>query len=101
MSDTPRTDAESMRLDDWGDSMFYPDFARQLERELNQAIKERNEAEASVRRLTKLLGDALHERDEARECLREAMQASLGILTSETNPKWPEHWRKAAGLEDK
>lgn len=76
MSDTPRTDAEAIRLDDWGDSMFYPDFARQLERELNQAIKERNEA---------------------RECLREAIQ----FRNTELNGYDLDRWKMAAGLEDK
>lgn len=72
MSDTPRTDAEAVRLDDWGDNMFGPDFARQLERELN----------------------------EARVCLRETIHVlkkygyGLLPLASEDIARW----RKAAGL---
>lgn len=38
------------------------------------------------------------ERDEARECLREAMQAMTGTVA--TGNKWPERWRKAAGLKE-
>ena len=38
------------------------------------------------------------ERDEARECLREAMQAMIGTLAN--GNKWPERWRKAAGMEE-
>jgi hypothetical protein len=38
------------------------------------------------------------ELEEAQECLREAMQAMIGTLAN--GNKWPERWRKAAGMEE-
>ena len=77
MSDTPKTDAEEYSgIGDVGFDYVKSEFARQLERELNQEVKER---------------------DEARECLLEVLQNSefsewVGVTT------W-HRWRKAAGLD--
>jgi hypothetical protein len=77
MSDTPRTDKIMKSLDNDSDSTLRYiaigyEFARQLERELNQAIKER---------------------DKARECLREA----ICYRDSSMSGYDLEEWREAAG----
>ena len=87
MSDTPRTKAFmaelSSRCDDW--SWFaqrVEDFARQLERELNQAhtdgaklsetvIKLADALKAEKQRVFKLLGKIDHKHDEERKLLAE------------------------------
>ena len=73
MSETPRTDAELATVGrfhaPWPN--IEVDFARQLERELAEATKQR---------------------DEARECLREA----IALFADDSNRA---RWREAAGLE--
>lgn len=76
-SDTPRTNASigANHFNAW--SFTAAEHARQLERELNQAIKER---------------------DDARECLREAVRHADSF--PEAYPiEQVERWREAAGME--
>jgi hypothetical protein len=122
MSDTPRTDKAMRTLDDDGDSTFGYAFARQLERELNQAKQKLDEWENAIKFvedppcdeqhcgcvevLRGLLGKAIKERDEAREHLGTAaymyasyMEEHLGGVTP-GEAKMIDRWRKAAGLEE-
>jgi hypothetical protein len=58
MSETPRTDKALHELYAGGSRYSFPAHARQIERELDQAIKERDQARLSLRTLI-----ALHERE--------------------------------------
>ena len=61
-TDTPRTDAETYVWQNGGENPFvHKDFARQLERELNELwlrFDKQMKAEAEVERLDHLLADA-------------------------------------------
>ncbi len=107
-SDTPRTTNLCARL--WknaGTGLEMIDHAKQLERELNQAIAERDEArkerdywnvmyQANESCRLRDNAELIKQRDEARECLKEAIafvavgNASLVSL---------QRWRNAAGME--
>ena len=114
MSDTPRTDA---RLGYGNEHHGANMLCRELERELNQAIKERDEWMLKAAKAIRQHDDALkdvesnkagwdraslvalrleRERNEARECLREAYTGAGSLVTPD---KTLARWRKAAGLE--
>ncbi len=94
MSDTPRTDASQ-------DDLLYADtytawlqmsqLARKLERELNQAIKERDENKVGWDNASLVALRLERERNEARECLREA----IALFADDSNRA---RWREAARL---
>jgi hypothetical protein len=58
MNETPRTDKALHEVYAGGSRYSFPEQARQIERELNQAIKERDQARLSLRTLI-----SLHERE--------------------------------------
>ena len=80
MSETPRTDAELATVGrfhaPWPN--IEVDFARQLERELAEATKQR---------------------DEARECLRYAVELHSNYDDVTVSDRTLNRWREAAGLE--
>ena len=115
-SDTPRTDLTYKALQirpssnygssdggwDGSDILQLCNFARQLERELNQAKAERDDYAKQAEGYKALMIAETQRRDEARVCLKEAM----GYLFPHQHVgkcKICEHktrWRKAAGLAE-
>lgn len=82
MSETPETDGqEFIRVYEYGHFPPYPTvssaFARDLERRLNAAIRERDNAESDRKQADADTIRALHERNEARKEL-EAVNEALG-----------------------
>ena len=50
MSDTPRTDAAAFGSQVMAHEMVHADFARELERELNELVEDRDYYESSLRK---------------------------------------------------
>jgi hypothetical protein len=97
MNDTPRVNEAILKSNgQWSYALVH--VARQLERELDDMTSFRDSETRWAAQYKQERDEAIQERDEARECLREAMQAMIGTLAN--GNKWPERWRKAAGMEE-
>lgn len=100
---TPRTDTEHRRLNpigEWNTGKINPDFARQLERELAEMQRQRDEERESIRILEKMKHQSdydqcvlLEERDEARKDAKRLAKAlteySLPVRTANDGG---DHW---------
>ncbi len=106
--DTPRTDQWSAvpgkEILAGYNRLFYPqidtEFARQLERELNQAKKNEGELSAECHSKMQEINELKQRLVEARECLREALKEAESVPDLCLEATISARWRKAAGIED-
>jgi hypothetical protein len=98
MSDTPLTDMLvcQVRIQGAYDDVVRAMYVRQMERQLNERTRERDEARESLR-------DTMADLDEARSALREMLATLVAEGPNEGNiicdSKQIKRWRKAAGME--